>query len=242
LTVAERQRREGHDARAADASVEGRPLVGPVQLAPQRGREAPRPARAERLPKLAERYGERGLGRPEVPGACVRVPEDLRDEAHRGLAVRHRMMDLPDDADVSVGHPLDHVEGPERTGALEPLLHHARDHAPQSVLGDRLWQGQRAHVLADVECGVVDPRRVAPSPARAQLAAKPRSAPDPLGDASTERLGIRSRRVFGRMQDRDFQSVARDRPGLEPQDLEVVRSQRLDHRLRWHLVTLRCSP
>jgi hypothetical protein len=152
------------------------------------------------------------------------------------------MMDLPDDADVSVGHPVEHVEGPERTGAVEPLLHHARDDAPQSVLGDRLCHGQRAHVLADVEGGVVDPRRVAPSHARAQLAAQPGSAPDPLGDASTKRLGIRSRCVSRRMQDRDLQSVARDRPGLEPEDLDVLRSQRLDYRHRRNLVTIRSSP
>jgi hypothetical protein len=192
LDRAERQRREGHETRAAEASFEGRSMVAPAQLAPERGRQTPRPARAERPPERAERAGGRGLV-PEVPGACWRVPEDVCDEAHRGHPVGQRVMNLPDHADVSVGHPLEHVDGPERTGALEVLLHHARDDAPQSVLGDRLCHGHRAHVLANVECGIVDPRRIAASIAHAQLAPQPRSAPDPLGDASTKCVGIRSR-------------------------------------------------
>ena len=116
---------------------------------------------------------------------------------------------------------------------VEPLLHHARDDAPQFVLRDRLRHGQRPHVFAHVEPSVVEPGRrdrTVPAP-MCSLQRQPRRALDPVGNAEpgAPRHPVEVRALTG-SRIAIFQGVARDRGGLEPEDLDVLRTERLHHR------------
>src|SRR5512132_1886048 len=182
------------------------------------------PAGAPRAPPAACRATSPGCpchGRPAARN-LRRLPASPRGPAPRNAARSGRRPcsgEFPDDADASVLEAIQYVDGPKRAGAFETFLHPARDDAFQLVVRDRLRHGQRPNVLAQVECRLVDPRRAPSAPSiHVQLAPQPRHALDPLGDASPERLRIGSWSASLGVEDRDLESVTRDRAGLEPKD------------------------
>jgi hypothetical protein len=158
------------------------------------------------LAEAAPRFGDVGL-----------VPKQVLGEADRHCAVGHAVVEPPDESDAALPERVHEVDRPKRTRAIESFFHHAGADAPQVVLRDRARHRKCAHVILDVEGGVLDPDCPVPR-AHLQPSSQLRRASDSRRDTRAERLGIRPGAVPRRVEDRDFQSVAGDRLRLQSQD------------------------
>ena len=230
-------RGQGHDARGADDSVEGRRMAGP-STSPRSvgGRRPGRRARsAARAPASglagASSAARRGARGPERPPAGPRGPPP------RGAARSRRRPCCGGSSrrgQPAVREGVDDVEGPE--GA-------ERSRRSSITRGEcRVRHGRPAEtrpaadVLAHVEPGVVDPRSAPCPSSRSWSCGEARRAADTLSDTSTERLRIGSGPALGRVEDRDLQRVACHRGGLEPEDRDVLGAKQI-HRVRGSLLS-----
>ena len=90
----------------------------------------------------------------------LEVEEDGGD-VDAGDAVDERVVALADDREAVAVEPLDQPQLPERLGAVELLGEDPRREVAQLLLGARRRQRGVAHVVVEVEEGVVDPDRPA---------------------------------------------------------------------------------
>ncbi len=70
-------------------------------------------------------------------------------------------MGLRDQGEAALAEPLDEPQLPERLGPVELLGEDASRHPAEHVLVAGRGEGRVAHVVAEVELGVVDPERPA---------------------------------------------------------------------------------
>ena len=93
-------------------------------------------------------------------GFLLEVEEDGGD-VDAGDAVDQRVVALADDREAVAVEPLDQPQLPERLGAVELLGEDPRGEVAQLLLGARRRQRGAAHVVVEVEEGIVDPDRPA---------------------------------------------------------------------------------
>jgi hypothetical protein len=91
------------------------------------------------------------------------------------------VVDLRDDADASALEPFDHPELPQRLAAIEALGHQAADQTLEQTLPPWSWERRVAHVVLEVEVGIVHPHRVV-------LERDPRQALSVAGEGVEPRL------------------------------------------------------
>ena len=156
---------------------------------------------------LAQRVAEQlqvgrfGAGQPGRGGGGralrlgVEVEEDGGD-VDAGDAVDQRVVALADDREAVVAQPLDQPQLPERLAAVELLGEDPRRQVAQLLLGAGRRQRGLAHVVVEVEVGVVDPDR-APlvEGDEAQLLAEARDQVQARGDVVAE-LVVGGRRAL----------------------------------------------
>ena len=132
-----------------------------AQIAQQRERRggAAHPLVAHQLDRRRRRsrHEARRLGRLGHVGREIHQhlhQVDARD------AVDHAVMDLRDQREAVLLDALDDPDLPERSRAVEMLLHHARREPLQLLLGAGTRQARVPHVVFELEVLVVDPHRV----------------------------------------------------------------------------------
>ena len=112
-----------------------------------------------------ERVGV-GLGDPRVEVLVDRRRLGTEVEQHRREvdardAVDHRVVGLRQQAEAAVVEALDEPHLPQRLGAVELLGEHARAEVHELLVAARRGQRGVAHVVLEVEVGVVGPQRAA---------------------------------------------------------------------------------
>ena len=163
------------------------------------------------------------------------VAEQAR-QLHRGDAVDHAVMCLADHADAPVGELVRDPHLPQRPVALERRRVHVLDEPPD------LPGGRMPHVMADVECRIVDPlgivqRRTAPRRASGGSAARRARGPRSGGAARRSRGGGRSCR---RPEERHPPHVHVGGRGLHLEERRIERRESHAAAVRsrrWHLST-----
>ena len=164
-----------HGAEAADdLPGAGGPLAPGVAEQLQIGRLRPR--RPLRRP---HRLARRLRLEVEEDGGDV----DARDAVDEGVVA------LADDREAVAVEALDQPQLPERLGAVELLGEDPRRQVAELLLGARRGQRGLAHVVVEVEVGVVDPDRAALVEGHeAQLLAEARHQVQARGDVVAELL------------------------------------------------------
>ncbi len=130
----------------------------------------------------------RPLGRPHrwMIGLLLEIEED-RGDVDPGDAVDERVVALADHGEAVTVEPLDQPQLPERLGAVELLGEDPRREVAQLLFGARRRQRAAAHVVIEVEEGVVDPDRPALLEGdEAQLLAEARDEVQPRLDLVAE--------------------------------------------------------
>ncbi len=165
-------------------------MVAGVVLVPGEAREgrSDLPGRTEHARHLADAEGDAARNRPGIP-ARGRLGllhglggQQGGDELGAGDAVHHAVVDLRDDGEAVALEALDDPELPQRLLAVEALGEDAPDHALELTLGSRSGQPRVAHVVADVEGGVVHPDGVLLERRVGQALAVARDAIESRGD------------------------------------------------------------
>ena len=104
----------------------------------------------------------RPLRRPRRRVLRLRLEvEEHRGDVDAGDAVDERVVALADDREAVAVEALDQPQLPERLRAVELLGEDPRGEVAQLLLGARRRQRGLAHVVVEVEVGVVDPDRAA---------------------------------------------------------------------------------
>ena len=142
---------------------------GPAQLAQASGREPheahrPRGQVGQCAPEDLGVAGH-GLRTPFVLGTRHGIPvgglvEHHREQLGPRRSVDGGVVDLGEDAEEPVGHPLDHIRLPERASAVERSSDDARHDLRQLVVASGRRHRRVADVEVEVEVGVLDPERV----------------------------------------------------------------------------------
>ena len=172
-----------------------------------------------------------GLGRRRLGG---RVAEEAR-QLHGGDAVDHAVVRLADHADPPVGELVGDPDLPQRTVTVERRRVHVLDE-PAEVA-----RGGAAHVVADVERGVVDPLRVVQAERHpGKLLPVAGRERHPALDAPAQLPEARSLRAFRWPEERHPPDVHVSGGGLHLQERRIER--RKSHAAavrsrRWHLST-----
>ncbi len=120
-----------------------------------------------------------------------RVEQDA-DDVDSGDAVDERVVRLRDDREAVSSKPLHDPQLPQRLVAVEALREHPAGQVSQLLLAAGHRQRGHAHVVAEVEVGVVDPDAGAPGRAVPVRAAGGSAGPGAGAPRST-RAGPRSR-------------------------------------------------
>ena len=122
--------------------------------------------------------------RPGSVGVGLPVEHDGQ-QVGAGHAVDHAVVGLRDERPGPVLQTLHLPHLPQWTVAVEPLGHQPANESEQLGLAPRLGQGRVAHVIAEVEVGVVDPHRPAELERRdPDLLAVPRNQRELAGDVA----------------------------------------------------------
>ena len=118
--------------------------------------------------------------------------EQHGDDVDARDAVDERVVGLGQHRPAAALEPLDQPRLPQRLGAVEPLREDAPGELAQLGLAARGGQARVAHVVADVEVGVVDPHRAA-------LLERHLGQPLPVArDEVQARLGLPNQLLVGR--------------------------------------------
>ena len=189
---------------------------------------------AESGPGRPPRRHGRAATPPTAPGSAThswsssrRLGHGLDVEEHgrdvdAGDAVNERVMGLGDEGEALAGQPLDHPDLPERLRAVELLGEDARRHVPQLLLRSGRRQRRVAHVVLEVERGVVDPERPPGRDRRVgELLAKAGHQVKARADV-VEQVGVARRRPF---EDADSADVHVRCGALVGEERDVERGQ-----------------
>ena len=87
--------------------------------------------------------------------------EEHRHDVGSGDAVDQTVMGLRDEGETVIAEPLRHPDLPQRLRPVELLRHDPGRESFQLAVVARRGQGRVAHVVLEVEVGVVDPDRPA---------------------------------------------------------------------------------
>ena len=159
-------------------------------------------------------------------GRVVRIPEQLADDADRGDAVGHRVVDAADQAGAAALQ-RDHVEPPQRPLVVEAL---GQDLAGERCGSPPRTSGSSPSCAGDVPVEVDllgrDPARAprrGPSSTRSRSRGRP-----PIRSATRSRSGAALRPSPPRwLEHQHLAGVTLDRVGLQAQDLDVVEAEGL---------------
>jgi hypothetical protein len=143
------------------------------------------------------------------------------------------VVDLGQQRDAAAGQPFDVVRAPERHAAVEARAHHVADEVGQLRVVARARQRAMAHVVLDVELGVLDPVRQVEVQGRLhQATPEHRQQVQPALDQAAHGVEAEILRAT-RVEDGQAADVHRHGVGLEVQEHRIEAAE-LAHRNSLH--------